>query len=66
MGIGPGGSETYLANGGQITFTQSAIVLESLVNKFFANFASKGGDSKAADAPAGDAAAASASKGDTK
>lgn len=46
VGIGPGGSETYLQNGGQITFTQSAIVLESLVNKFFANFASKGGDSK--------------------
>lgn len=42
VGIGPGGSETYLKNGGQITFTQSAIVLESLVNKFFANFASKG------------------------
>ena len=46
VGIGPGGSETYLRNGGQITFTQSAIVLESLVNKFFANFASKGDDAK--------------------
>lgn len=41
VGIGPGGSETFLAEGSQIEFTQSAIVLESLVNKFFANFASK-------------------------
>jgi phospholipid/cholesterol/gamma-HCH transport system substrate-binding protein len=44
VGIGPGGSETYLKDGGQIEFTQSAIVLESLVNKFFANFASRGKD----------------------
>ena len=43
-GIGPGGSDTFLKDGGQIEFTQSAIVLESLVNKFFANFASKGSD----------------------
>jgi phospholipid/cholesterol/gamma-HCH transport system substrate-binding protein len=42
VGIGPGGSETFLKEGGQIEFTQSAIVLESLVNKFFANMASKG------------------------
>ena len=42
IGIGPGGSETFLKEGGQIEFTQSAIVLESLVNKFFANMASKG------------------------
>jgi phospholipid/cholesterol/gamma-HCH transport system substrate-binding protein len=44
VGIGPGGSETYLKEGGQIEFTQSAIVLESLVNKFFANMAGKGQD----------------------
>lgn len=44
VGIGPGGSETFLADGSQIEFTQSAIVLESLVNKFFANFASKGSE----------------------
>lgn len=46
VGIGPGGSETFLAEGSQIEFTQSAIVLESLVNKFFANFASKGSDAE--------------------
>ncbi len=49
VGIGPGGSETYLKEGGQIEFTQSAIVLETLVNKFFANFASRG--SGGGDAP---------------
>jgi phospholipid/cholesterol/gamma-HCH transport system substrate-binding protein len=50
VGIGIGGSETFYANGGQIEFTQSAIVLETLVNRFLANFAnsrSGGGDSAA-------------------
>lgn len=51
IGIGPGGSETFLKEGSQIEFTQSAIVLESLVNKFFANMASKGSDDKKQDAP---------------
>jgi phospholipid/cholesterol/gamma-HCH transport system substrate-binding protein len=40
VGIGPGGSDTYLKEGSRIEFTQSAIVLESLINKFFANVAS--------------------------
>jgi phospholipid/cholesterol/gamma-HCH transport system substrate-binding protein len=44
VGIGPGGSETFLKDGSTIPFTQSAIVLESLVNKFFANMASRGQD----------------------
>ena len=44
VGISPGGSETYLKNDSQIEQTQSAIVLESLVNKFFAGYASKGED----------------------
>ena len=51
IGIGPGGSETFLKQDGQIEFTQSAIVLESLVNKFFANMASKGGDDDKGTAP---------------
>lgn len=41
VGITPGGSDTYLKDGSEIVFTQSAIVLENLVNKFFANFASR-------------------------
>jgi phospholipid/cholesterol/gamma-HCH transport system substrate-binding protein len=39
VGLGPGGSNTYLSNGSQIQFTQSALVLENLVNKFFAGMA---------------------------
>jgi phospholipid/cholesterol/gamma-HCH transport system substrate-binding protein len=51
VGIDPGGSETYLAGGGQIDNTQSAMVLEKLVNRLFAAFASRGdGDSKEAPA----------------
>ena len=48
VGLSPGGSDTYLKNGSHIDQTQSAIVLESLINKLFANFASKagGGDSQ--------------------
>jgi phospholipid/cholesterol/gamma-HCH transport system substrate-binding protein len=42
VGISPGGLGTYLKNGSQILQTQSAIVLENLINKFFANFASGG------------------------
>jgi len=34
IGIGPGGSETFLAEGDQMQFTQSAIVLENLISKF--------------------------------
>jgi phospholipid/cholesterol/gamma-HCH transport system substrate-binding protein len=40
VGISPGGMSTYLKSGSQILQTQSAIVLENLINKFFANFSS--------------------------
>ena len=42
---------------GQLDQTQSAIVLESLINKLFASFASKVGDSQSqpADTPKADA-----------
>ena len=48
VGLSPGGLDTYLKDGSNIDQTQSAIVLESLINKFFASFASKGdnGDSQ--------------------
>lgn len=52
IGIGPGGSETFLKDGGQIEFTQSAIVLEKLINQLFANMASKGQNDSKPDAPA--------------
>src|ERR1700744_15409 len=56
VGLSPGGSETFLKNGSHIDQTQSAIVLESLINKLFASFSSKagGGDSSSAPAPADD------------
>jgi len=41
VGITAGGSEKFLHAGSQIQFTQSALVLETLINKFFANTAGK-------------------------
>jgi phospholipid/cholesterol/gamma-HCH transport system substrate-binding protein len=57
IGLSPGGSDTFLKNGAHIDQTQSAIVLETLVNKLFASFANKaGGDSPSQNqgAPADD------------
>lgn len=50
VGLNAGGSETFLKQGGHIEITQSAIVLENLINKFFANMANRGSD----DVPAAD------------
>lgn len=44
IGIGPGGSDTYLADGGRIELTQSALVLENLVNRLFASLVSEDRD----------------------
>jgi len=33
VGLSPGGSETLLKNGGEITYTQSAVVIERLIGK---------------------------------
>jgi phospholipid/cholesterol/gamma-HCH transport system substrate-binding protein len=43
IGFSPGGSDTYFKDGSRVDQTQSAIVLESLINKLFAGFADKGG-----------------------
>jgi len=45
VGLDAGGSETYLKSGSQIENTQSAMVLEKLINRLFSAFASKGSDS---------------------
>jgi phospholipid/cholesterol/gamma-HCH transport system substrate-binding protein len=42
IAVGPGGSDTYLKAGSEMTFTQSAIVLENLINKLFSSVASGG------------------------
>ena len=48
IGIGPGGSEVFLADGDQMHFTQSAIVLENLISKFlFSKAAEKQGEEPA-------------------
>ena len=46
IGLSPGGADTFLKNGSHIDQTQSAIVLESLINKLFASFSNKSGDSQ--------------------
>jgi len=51
VGISPGGLDTFLKDGSRIDQTQSALVLESLINKFFANYASKGGGSQNQEEP---------------
>jgi len=56
IGIGPGGSETYLGNGDQIGFTQSAIVLENLISKFLFSLAGKDDKDKEDSATAEDKA----------
>ena len=43
IGFSPGGSDTNFKEGSRVEQTQSAIVLESLINKLFANFADKAG-----------------------
>lgn len=47
IGLSAGGADTYLKEGSSIEFTQSALVLENLVNKLFSSIAGKGGDAKA-------------------
>lgn len=47
VGISPGGTDTYLKDGSRIEQTQSAIVLETLINKLFASFAN--GSSKSSN-----------------
>ena len=42
IGLTAGGADTYIKDKGQIDFTQSAFVLESLIGQMLANFA-KGG-----------------------
>lgn len=44
VGLDAGGSETYLASGSQIENTQSAMVLEKLINRLFSAFAGRSDD----------------------
>jgi phospholipid/cholesterol/gamma-HCH transport system substrate-binding protein len=44
VGLDAGGSDTFLANGSQIENTQSAMVLEKLINQLFTAFAGQNSD----------------------
>ena len=44
IGLQAGGSDTYLENGSEMMFTQSAIVLENLIGKFLVKAGSKNDD----------------------
>ncbi|MBT8101718.1 MAG: outer membrane lipid asymmetry maintenance protein MlaD [Gammaproteobacteria bacterium] len=44
IGLQAGGSDTYLEDGSEMLFTQSAIVLENLIGKFLVNAGSGGED----------------------
>ena len=44
IGLQPGGSETYLEEGSEILFTQSAVVLEELIGKYLFNSDSGSGE----------------------
>jgi phospholipid/cholesterol/gamma-HCH transport system substrate-binding protein len=56
IGFSPGGSDTNFKDGSRVDQTQSAIVLEDLINKLFANFADKtgGGGSSGSQGSGGD------------
>lgn len=46
LGITPGGDDAMLAQGGEIPYTQGAVVLEELISKFlYSSAANSGGDS---------------------
>lgn len=42
IGLTPGGDDALLEQGNEITYTQSAVVLEELISKFLYNSADKG------------------------
>ncbi|MFA5520757.1 MAG: outer membrane lipid asymmetry maintenance protein MlaD [Castellaniella sp.] len=45
IGLTPGGDDKMLADGAEITYTQSAVVLEELISKFLYSSASQSGPS---------------------
>jgi len=55
IGLTAGGAETYLKNGSEIDFTQSAFVLENLIGQFLANFAKGNSSSGSTNSSSGGA-----------
>ncbi len=46
IGLDPGGSERYVGQGGALTMTQSALVLEQIIGQFLFSKAEEGGKSE--------------------
>jgi phospholipid/cholesterol/gamma-HCH transport system substrate-binding protein len=46
VGLSPGGSDTLLRDGSEITYTQSAVVIERLIGKFIQSLDSSGSSKK--------------------
>jgi phospholipid/cholesterol/gamma-HCH transport system substrate-binding protein len=55
VGLSPGGSETFLAEGGEIAYTQSAVVIERLIGKVIQSLGngSSGGSGDGGKTPGG-------------
>ena len=53
IGLDPGSDDKLLEEGGKITYTQSAIVLENLISQFLYGMANKQGTASADDQTAG-------------
>ncbi len=62
VGLGAGGSPTFLKEGSHIALTQSALVLENLISKFFSSQAGKSPDSGSSSSPAGDSGSSAPKK----
>jgi phospholipid/cholesterol/gamma-HCH transport system substrate-binding protein len=65
VGLGAGGSETFLKQGSQIALTQSALVLENLISKFFSSQASKPPDAAGSSSPASNSGSSAPRKKET-
>jgi len=66
IGLTAGGADTYLKDNGQIDFTQSAFVLESLIGQVLANFTKSKAEAPAAEAAPAPAPADSKAAGKPK
>jgi phospholipid/cholesterol/gamma-HCH transport system substrate-binding protein len=63
IAVTAGSSDKFLHAGSEISFTQSALVLENIVNKFFANSASNGSGNNGSGGSAGSGASAGSGGG---
>ena len=54
VGLEPGGSDTVLADGGEIAYTQSAIVIERLIGRVIQSLGNSAGDDSNSGSDSGD------------